>query len=173
MPTFEQIQDEINNMLEISDDELDEEQKALMDEYLNELAAQEAGKVDSFAQYIKLQAARMEALKDESKRLSQRAKSAENGIERLKRRYLGIMAANGLKKVSGNVYQLSERRSESVKAPDTQEQLEALFELYPDLVNRKVEFSANKTEIKKALKEHPDQSIPGCYIKENFSLQIR
>lgn len=58
MPSFSEIQEEIQNMLEISDEELNDEQKAAMDAYLDELATQEAAKVDGFAQYIKLETAR-------------------------------------------------------------------------------------------------------------------
>ncbi len=49
MPTFAEIQEEIRNMLDIPDEELDEDQNAAMDEYLNELAKQESEKIDSFA----------------------------------------------------------------------------------------------------------------------------
>ena len=173
MPTFAEIQEEIRNMLEIPDEELTPEQQATMDTYLNELASQEAKKVDSFAQYMKLESASAEALEAESKRLAERAKAKKNGLARLKNYYLHVMAANGLKKVSGEVYTLSTRRNESVEAPKDQEQLEKLFELFPDFVNCKVEFSANKIELKKALKEFPQIPIPGCYLKESFSLLIR
>ena len=98
MPTFAQIQDEINNMLEVPDTELTPEQHATMDTYLNELDSQEAKKVDSFAQYIKLESASAEALEAESKRLAERAKAKKNGLSRLKNDYLHVMAANGLKR---------------------------------------------------------------------------
>ena len=98
MPTFAEIQEEIASMLDIPDEQLDEEQKQIMDSYLNELAAQEAGKIDGFSQFIRLQSEHVEACKNESKRLLERAKTAERRIQSLKNYYTGEMLRRGLKK---------------------------------------------------------------------------
>lgn len=171
MPTFAQIQEEIRNMLEIPDDELTDEQLADMDIYLDELAKQEADKVDAFAQYLKLESARAEALKAESKRHAERAKAVENGLSRLKNHYLRVMAANNLKKVSGDVYTLSIRKNESVNAPTEKDNPEALAAL-PEIYKRvKTFIQPDKAAIKEGLKAGLE--IPGCSLQESFSLLFR
>lgn len=90
-PTFAQIQAEITAMLDIPDDELDESQRQAMDAYLEELGIQEAAKIDGFAQFIRLESMRADSLREESRRLAVRAKTAENRIGFLKNHYLEIM----------------------------------------------------------------------------------
>ena len=168
MPTFAEIQEEIKNMLDIPDDELDAEQKAAMNAYLDELAKQEADKIDSFAQFIRLESERAEATRKESQRLAARARTAENNIAYLKNRYTDIMLQNGLKKINGAVYTLSVRKSEKVSAPESPEGLEAL----PDIYKRvKTTVEPDKTTIKEALKG--GLAIPGCSLREAYSLQVR
>lgn len=106
MPTFDQIQTEILAMISIPDEELTDDQRAMMDAYLDELGRQEAAKVDAFAQFLKIQAATADACKKEASRLSDKARTAENRIAWLKAKYLDIMQANGLRKVQGNAYTL-------------------------------------------------------------------
>ena len=60
MTTFANIQTEIAAMLEVADEDLTPEQQSAMDQYLNDLAGQEADKVDAFAGFIREQAARAE-----------------------------------------------------------------------------------------------------------------
>ena len=54
MPSFVAIQDEISAMLSVPDEDLTDEQRALMCEYLDELGSQEQDKVDAFAQFVTL-----------------------------------------------------------------------------------------------------------------------
>lgn len=165
MPTFDQIQQEISSMLSIPDDELTDEQRAALDAYLDELGQQEAEKVDGFGQFIRLESARVEALKAESKRLAARARTAESRIGFLKGRYAAIMHDHGLKKVEGNAYTLSTRASTSVVVPEDLSQLDDLF------LRRKETVEADKTVIKEHLER--GMSIPGCALKTTLSLQIR
>ena len=163
MPTFEDIQDEIQAMLDVADD-LTPEQQALMDTYLNELAAAEAQKVDNFARFVRSESARAEYYKEEAQRLSKKSKSAEQRIGYLKMRYAEIMRQQGLKNVSGNAYKLSLRPSHSVAVEN--------LDLLPDQFRRlKTEISPDKTAIKEALLAGVE--VPGCSIVENASLQIR
>lgn len=74
MPTFNEIQQEIAGMLSIPDEELTPEQREAMDAYMDELAKVEAGKVDGFGQFLKIQAALADACKEEAKRLIAKAK---------------------------------------------------------------------------------------------------
>lgn len=171
MPTFAQIQEEISNMLDIPEEMLDESQSQAMEEYLAELGQQEASKVDAFSQFIMLESDRVKALKEESKRLAARAKAAENRIENFKAHYAAVMAANGLKKIRGDIYTLSLRKSESVKVNDAFDILSRLGEIDPALVRRKEIIEPEKAAIKEALKA--GQKIPGCQLVEKQSLQIR
>lgn len=165
MPSFEAIQEEISGMLAIPDEELTDEQRAAMDAYLNELGKQEASKVDSFGQFIRVQAATADACKKEAQRLAGKAKTAEGRIAWLKAKYLDIMQSNGLRKIQGNAYTLSVRESEAVAIPTD---LAALPEIY---LRRKESVEADKTVIKEALKA--GQIIPGCELRKSYSLQIR
>ena len=62
-PTFDDIQTEIAAMLDIPDEELTDEQRQVMEDYLDELGVAEAAKVDGFAQFIRLETASAEAMK--------------------------------------------------------------------------------------------------------------
>ena len=162
-PSFAQIQEEIANMLDVPDDELDENQKLAMDLYLNELGLQEAEKVDGFAQFIKLETERAKNYRDESQRLAAKARTAENRIKYLKEKYLAIMQAHNLKKVKGEIYTLSTRKSESIDVPD-------VFEL-PEDYWRQRDPEPNKDAIKAALKE--GKIVPGAFVVTKESLAIR
>lgn len=170
-PSFWAIQEEIAAMLDVPDSELDEFQRAAMDEYLAELADQEAGKVDAFAQFIRMQSGHVEACKEEAKRLREKATTMEKKIKSLKEYYLNVMAAHNLKKVQGNVYALSVRKSERVKAPETDAELKALYEREPLCVREVIAYQADKGVIKEHIKA--GHNIPGCSIEEGRSLIIR
>lgn len=79
-----------------------------------------------------------------------------------------IMSAHGLKKVNGDLYSLSVRRSESVKASETEEELKALPEIYKNI---STVTKPDKKVIREALKGGLE--IPGCSLQESLSLQIR
>jgi len=165
MPSFEAIQEEIAGMLSIPDDELTDEQRAAMDTYLNDLGTQEAAKVDSFGQFLRVQSATADACKKEAQRLASKAKTAEGRISWLKAKYLDIMRSNGIRKIQGNVYALSIRESDAVAVPMD---VSALPEIY---LRRKESVEADKAVIKEALKA--GQVIPGCELRKSYSLQVR
>lgn len=165
MPTFAAIQEEINNILEIPDEELSDEQRAAVEEYLNELGQQEASKVDGFAQFIRLESARAKAMKEEAKRLTDRAKTAEGRIAYLKSRYLDIMSSNGLRKVQGDAYTLSVRESKAVVVPDDLSGLDEIF------LRRKEIVEADKALIRENLQR--GHEVPGCELRSTFSLIVK
>lgn len=165
MATFAQIQAEIESMLSIPDDMLTDEQRATMDAYLDELGQQEADKVDGFGQFLRLQTARAEAMKEEAKRLSAAAKCIENRLERLKLYYVGVLRVSGLQRVSGKVYTLSTRKSERVEVPAN------VIGLGEAFVRMKVTVEPDKKAIGDALKA--GQEVPGCRIVESYSLQVK
>ena len=162
-PTFAQIQEEIRAMLDVPDEELDDAHKALMDAYLDELGQQEADKVDSFAQFLKLEGERARLYRDESQRLAAKARPAERRIDYLKGKYLEIMRKHNLKKVKGDIYTLSLRKSESVDAPDVW--------ALPEEYWRQADPEPNKKAIKAALDE--GKEVPGARLVVKESLQIR
>lgn len=171
MPSFEAIQSEIAEMLDVPDSELTEEQRAAMDTYLDELGSQEADKADAFAQFIKIQSARVEACKDEARRLAQKANNAQSRITWLKSKYLYTMLKHGVKKIQGNAYSLSARKTEAVQVNDSDANLEALKAINPDMVKTTISMAPVKAAIKEALKSGAE--LPGCFIVEDMSLQIR
>jgi hypothetical protein len=163
MPRFQEILEEISLMLEVSDDELTEEQKATMDTYLDELAGQEADKVDGIGQWMRLETARAEALKAEATRLSNRAKSIQNRINWLKCGYLSSMERAGVKKVRGEVYTMSVRTTDIVRIVD-----EAV--LPEEFVKVTKTTAPDKVALKSALKE--GREIPGAELAKSMTLQI-
>lgn len=167
MATFEGIQEEISSMLSIPDEELTDEQRAAMAEYIAELGEQEAAKVDSFAQFIRLETARADAMMEESKRLAVRAKTVNNRLDYLRGLYAGIMLEHGLKKVKGGAYEITLAKSERVEATAN------VADLPLEFVKVKVEETRepDKTAIKSAIKEGRD--IPGCSIKTIYRVQVR
>lgn len=164
MPTFEQIQEEISAMLSIPDEDLTDEQRAAMDAYLNELAGQEADKVDAFGQFLRLETARAKALSEESQRLASKARTSKGRLSWLKSRYLDTMQAVGLRKVSGNVYTLSVRNADAVEIDDAW----ALPDLY---VRRKEIVEPDKAVLRESLKAGID--VPGARLVKTQSLQVR
>ena len=164
MPSFANIQDEISSMLSIPDEDLTDEQRAAMEEYLNDLAGQEADKVDAFGSFIRVESARAEACKKEAQRLANKAKTAEGRISCLKHMYLCTMQSAGLKKVQGSAYTLSIREADSVNVTDVT--------VLPDLyIRRKETVEPDKVVLREALKGGIE--IPGAVLVKTSSLQIR
>ena len=152
-------------MLDVPDEELTPEQRAMMDAYLDELGRQETDKVDAFAQFVRLETDRVKAIKEEADRLRSKAKTAEVRIAWLKAQYIGIVQYHGLKKVKGNAYTLSIREDKAVVVPEDLSGLDEIF------LNRKEVVAADKKVIKEALLRGED--VPGCELRTNYSLQIR
>lgn len=163
MPTFSAIEQEISNMLDIPDEELDEEQRLTLDAYLEELGSQEQEKVDNFAQFIRIEGARAEALKAEAARLASKARTAANRIAYLKERYLDAMQRNGLQKVRGQIYAISVRTSDIVTITN-----EAI--LPEQFVMEKTTIMPDKLAIKDALKK--GEAVPGAILDKSYSLRV-
>ena len=161
--TFAQIQEEIAGMLDIPDDELNEEQRLALDAYLEELGSQEQEKVDNFAQFVRIEGARAEALKTEAARLASKARTAANRISYLKERYLDAMQRNGLQKVRGQIYALSVRASDVVTITN-----EAI--LPEKYVMEKTTIMPDKLAIRDALKK--GEAVPGAILDKSYSLRV-
>lgn len=166
--SFSDIQFEIATMLDVPDEELTEEQRHLMDDYLNDLGQQEASKIDGFSGFIRQQSAYAEAIKEEAQRLSNRARAIQNKIDYLKRKYLAIMQQYGVKKIQGNIYSIGIRENTRVEVGN----LEALKALNnPQYLKMEIEYKPDKAAIKDAIKE--GISVPGCSLEKSYSLNIR
>lgn len=161
--TFAQIQEEIAGMLDVPDEELTDEQRETMCAYLDELGSQEQEKVDNFAQFVRIEGARAEALKTEAARLASKARTAANRISYLKERYLNAMQRNGLQKVRGQIYALSVRASDVVTITN-----EAI--LPEKFVMEKTTIMPDKLAIRDALKKGED--VPGAILDKSYSLRV-
>lgn len=164
MPRLSDIEMEINNVLDVDEGELNEEQVAALDGYLEELAGQEKEKIDGFAQFCRFQSERISALEAESKRLARRAKSLERGMNYLKVSYLSTMQRHGLQKLNGNVYAVSIRKMPVVRIEDEKA-------IPAEYWTEKIERRVSKTMIKDAIKA--GQEVPGACMAESYSLQVR
>ena len=164
LPTFDHIEEELSAMLSIPDDELTEEQKLDLEQYLDELAGQEADKIDRFCQFVRIETERAEAIKAESKRLARKAQTAQSRIDYIKNRYLSIMQQHGVRKISGKVYTASVRESQAVAIED-QAVIPAEF------WKIKEERSVDKAMVKNHIKA--GQMVPGCSLVPTYSLLTR
>ena len=164
LPTFDHIEEELSAMLSIPDEELTEEQKLYLEQYLDELGQQEADKIDRFCQFVRIETERAEAIKAESKRLARKAQTAQNRLDYIRARYLTIMQQHGLRKVSGKVYTASVRESQAVAIED-QNAIPAEFWKVRE------ERTPDKLKIRNYI--NAGQVVPGCSLIPTYSLQTR
>ena len=164
MSTCAALQHEIATMLDTPDEDLTPEQREAMDSYLNDLAGQEAAKVDSFAAFVREQSARAEHLKAEAQRIAAKGRAIERKLDGLKAHYLHPMQAAGLSRVAGETYTLTTRKSSRVEVAD----VAALPEAYRVT---KTEITADKKAIAAALKA--GETVHGARLVDGVSLQIR
>ena len=161
---FSDIEAEISNVLDVDDADLTPEQRELFPAYLDELAGQEAVKIDGFAQFCRLELERASAIEAEGKRLVRLAKNRREHINKLKDYYLRVMQAHGLKKVAGQVYNISIRATPVVC-------IEHESAIPAEFWREKVERTVDKLAIRDALKA--GQDVAGARMSESFSLQVR
>lgn len=91
----------------------------------------------------------------------------EKKIQRLKETVSFVMRRNKFEKLTGDEWQISLRRSESVETvgdPD-----DGMAELFPTLIRKS--YAWNKTEIKELLKS--GHALPFAQVKENYSPQFK
>jgi hypothetical protein len=159
------IQAEIRNVLEAMEcADANEVDAHVLDAYLEELATQEAEKIDAYGYVLRQQVARIQFLKDEEKRVQNRRKAAENALDRMKSRMLHVMTANGLRKVSGATTTISLRKSASVVVDD-------VSLLSEQFVRIKTTTEPDKVAIKDAMLSGVD--VAGARLVESESLQVK
>ena len=163
MTTFDGIQQEISNILCVSE-ELSEDQYVPALNYLEELGIQEQSKVDGIGYAVRKRKAEIEFLKQEEERLRARRKSVENRLQEFKNYLLSILRRYNLKKIKGLSSTLYTRKVQSVIIEDTEE----IPEAYKQEVT---EVKVDKQGLSKALKD--GEEIPGAYLEDKESLTIR
>lgn len=168
MPALTEIWGEIDAMLDVPDDELTPEQRATMDAYLDELGEMEADKVDAWSRFLRAAEARAKHCREEAKRLTAKAQGIESRLEASKSRLVESMQRRGLKKLSGDVYSISTRKTTRVEVePEAYGLLEdfGLARVIPEKIE------PDKVQIARELKA--GHSLPGCKLVESQSLQVR
>ncbi len=141
--------------------EIDEAKAA---EYLEALQLERGEKVENIALYIKSLDSEAAAIKAEEKNLQARRTAKERKAERLREYLKSSMLAFNEKKFETARVALSFRSSKQVIVTD----IDKLDKAY---VKEKVEYSADKTAIKKAIES--GAVIDGAYIEEKQNLNIK
>ena len=120
-------------------------------------------KVEGYCQVIKELQSDIDKFKAESDRLVARAKTAKNGIERMKTSLLAFLTASGQSKVKAGTFAVSISKSEQTHIVD-EAAIPPLFKTpQPDKID--------KTAIKTAIKQ--GVNVPGAEIVINESIRIR
>ena len=141
--------------------EIDEAKAA---EYLEALQLERGEKIENIALYIKSLDCEAAAIKAEEKNLQARRQAKERKAERLKEYLKSSLLAFNEKKFETARVALSFRSSKTVIVSD----MEKLDKAY---VKEKVEYSADKTAIKKAIES--GATVDGAYIEEKQNLNIK
>ncbi|MEA0564557.1 siphovirus Gp157 family protein [Lysinibacillus irui] len=119
-------------------------------------------KLEAYAMVIKNIESDVEGIKSEEKRLAERRKIMENGINRMKQAIAETLQGSGQDKVKTEKFTFSFRKSSKVEVSD----IDSLPQQYV-----KVERTISRSELAKALKA--GEQIEGAQLVENQSLSIR
>lgn len=173
MPSIANIWDEGANILEAfaGDDieGMDEEQAQELEnralDYLDELAEQEANKVDAIGYVQDKAKSQIELLKDQEAKIRAKRKALEKAQQRFRDYLYQAMQKHGIKKVKGNARTIFMRNSESVKIEGNPQQLPEQYR------ETRVEYKALKKEIKEALKN--GEEVFGARIEKTETVQIK
>lgn len=163
MPNLQDIEQEIGNILAVTE-ELDEETQPTAIDYLEELSLQEEDKVDGIAYVVRKRQADIDFLKDEEKRLKDRRQSMERRLAEFKDYLCWIMQENDLQRLKGRKGTIYLRTINSTE-------ITSMSDLPSEYVETKVDYRPLKSEIKKAVKE--GENIPGVKVDEKQSLVVR
>ncbi len=119
-------------------------------------------KVDNICRVRKYLEGKVEVYKAEAKRLTALAKQAENNADSMKNYLDEQLKRMNIEKMDTELFKLSYRKSDSVNVID----LDAVPYEY-----KKITIAADKTAIKKAIKEGAE--VAGAELVTNQNLQIR
>lgn len=120
-------------------------------------------KLESYVYIQKQLEAEAAAFKAEIERMTERKRTIERQIERMKAAQVDFMQATGQRKATAGTFTLSLRESKSVKVLDEAAIPETWWKPQPAKLD--------KAGIKDALKA--GESVPGCEIETSFSVSAR
>ena len=171
MATLYELTDQYNAFVEAVENGEIEDEQAITDT-LEAIEEAFDEKAEHIALLIKNMSAEAEAIKAETAKLTARAKTKENTVERL-RTYLGNhLLMIGQEKLETARCKLTFRKSESVIVADEQRLLDACRNSGIDGLAQTVEtVKFDKTAIKKAIKD--GTALDGAYIEVKKNLQIK
>lgn len=135
-----------------------------VEELLSQYECDRAVKIENIALYIKNLNAEAEAIKQEEKALADRRKAKEKKAERLEEYLANSLIGNGETKFESSRCSLSFRKSVKVIIAD-EKQIPVSY------LKQKIEFTADKTKIKKDLQS--GKEIAGAMLEEKQNLQIK
>lgn len=144
-----------------TEDELVEKHEIIRDT-MEAIGAED--KLESYAKIIRQLEADEEAFKKEAERLSKRAKTAHNSVERLKDGILMYMEAGHIDKTDAGLFKLSIRTTQVVDVTDIDKVPEEFKKV-------KTEVSVDKLKVRNALKNGAE-SIEGIEMVDNKSIRI-
>ena len=162
MPSFYDINEELQNMLEVSANDMTPEQQAELDRYIDELENQAEDKIDAFCGWIKEQAARIDAIKSEANRLAGKARIMQNNIDRIKSHYLFTLDQIGKAKAQGKIYTIAKRKSQQCVIYD-----DSLIPQKYVSYTPKISLADIKADIRSGVQ------VPGAELRDNYSLAIK
>lgn len=134
------------------------------EELLSRYECDRTVKIENIALFIKNLNAEADAIKKEENALAERRKKKEKQIETFKKWLTTSLIANDEMKFESAKCSLSFRKSESVIITDEKS-------LPVEYVKEKIEYSADKTKIKKDIKN--GVAVAGAILEVNQNLQIK
>ena len=135
-----------------------------VEELLSQYECDRELKIENIALYIKNLNAEAEAIKLEEKKLADRRKAKENKVARLEEYLANSLISNNETKFESARCSLSFRKSVKVIIADEKS-------LPVDYIKEKIEYTADKTKIKKDLQRGVE--IAGATLEEKQNLQIK
>lgn len=155
-----ELTDAYNDVLDL----LDNEEATMEDlaDTLDSINEAIAVKIDNICRLRKYLDGKTDVYKAEAKRLTTLAKQAENNSDRLKNYVDEQLKKMDIKRLDTELFRLSYRKSDAVNVID--------LDAVPDEF-KKVTIAADKTAIKKAIKEGTE--VAGAELVVNQNLQIK
>ncbi|MFW6219578.1 MAG: siphovirus Gp157 family protein [bacterium] len=163
MPSLEEIELEIKNILEMDYDIPEEEYETYLD-YLKDLYKQEKSKIDAIGFNIRRFKSDIDFLKQEEHRINNKRKSMEKRLDSFKNYIKNVLLEYKIDKIKGDITSIYFMNTSSVLIED-------IDKIPEDYVTTKIEKIPDKKAIKQFLKEGGE--IVGAELKSNKSLVIR
>lgn len=120
-------------------------------------------KAENYAKVMKNIGAQIDALKDEEKRLSQRRKSLENNISRMKKTLQDTMIYNDKRKIKTDLFSINIQKNPPSMKVTSEELIPKRFYIEQE----------PKLDRKSIIKELKETEVPGVELYQGESLRIR